>query len=116
MARVIDLIDHAVVADANPPEIACASKLLATWRPRIVLQGFDAREDTSQSRIGKPFQFLASRAYKLNRVLRHSASVGQLAPNVCGLMRAIPSARWHAPGRWQHRRSLPKAPGSVASR
>ena len=67
---VVELIDHAIVANANPPEIACAAELIAAGRARRVGERFDARKDPLKGRVGEALQFLTGGADELTLYLR----------------------------------------------
>ena len=73
LEHVIDLVDHAIVTDSEPPQVACPAELLAPRRSRIVRQRLDARKDPLNGRVRERFEILPGGADELDRILRHSA-------------------------------------------
>jgi hypothetical protein len=45
---LINLVDDSIVSDPNPPIVLRAGELAAPWRPRVLGQSTDARDDTME--------------------------------------------------------------------
>lgn len=69
---VVHLIDHAVDANPNAPEVARATQLAAAGRARCLRERLDSREDSIQDCVVKALKVSPSRADEADSVARHS--------------------------------------------
>ncbi len=109
--KIINRINHAVIADTQPPEIFLSMKLDNAGRSRVSGQQFNLCENPIRNIIGKPLQFLARGTGEADGVISHSAWI--LA--VAGRMRVSRAARGRAPWPAACRKNPPKATHETAA-
>ena len=57
---IVDDVDNAVLADANPILVVSAFEFLAACGSRILFEAFEFGNDTSYECVRQPFEFFAS--------------------------------------------------------
>ena len=73
IAGVVDLVEHAPIADADPPRPLCVTQLLRSWRPRRGGQRSDLLPDAFDDLSRKRLELLRGLAADGESILSHEA-------------------------------------------
>jgi hypothetical protein len=75
LGKIINRINHAIIADAHPPKIFLSVKFDDADRSRISGQRFNFRQNPFSKIAGNSFQFLPRGTGEADGVISHSAGI-----------------------------------------
>ena len=104
---VIDRIDHAIIADADTPEVSGSLELRASGWSGVRCQGLNTRDNTLRYTGVQAFELPAGRPSKYDGVFSHSDAAAGDPILVSSRFPVILVVRMHGVSLAPDRRSLP---------